>query len=140
MIAYMYLFVYVLFTRIKWYAEVVSPERRATSVIKDHTIRWCELDNDLLIIYMYSNSEVRASEIKGRVYCLSVSKTVYIGVILPNLLPSVGIDLPKPISSVHLNRWVSCAKTNPQCVNKQWPTVFPGGKTNYYSNNLFLKN
>lgn len=61
------------------------------------------LIDDLLIIYMYSNAEVGASEIKGRVYCLFVSKTADIGVILPNLLPSVGIDLPKPISSVHLN-------------------------------------
>lgn len=51
------------------------------------------LIDDLLIIYMYSNSEVNASEIKGRVYCLFVSKTADIGVILPNLLPSVGIDL-----------------------------------------------
>lgn len=101
------------------------------------------LIDDLLIIYMYSNSEVSASEIKGWVYCLFVSKTADIGVILLNLLPSVGIDLPKPISSVHLNRWVPCAKTNPQCVNKQWPTgsgQWPGGKTNYYFNNLFLKN
>lgn len=63
------------------------------------------LIDDLLIIYMYSNTEVSASEIKGRVYYLFVSKTADIGVIiLPNLLPSVGIDLPKPISSVHLNR------------------------------------
>lgn len=62
------------------------------------------LIDDLLIIYMYSNTEVSASEIKGRVYYLFVSKTADIGVIiLPNLLPSVGIDLPKPISSVHLN-------------------------------------
>lgn len=70
------------------------------------------IDDYLLIIYMYSNTEVSASEIKGRVYYLFVSKTADIGVILPNLLPSVGIDLPKPISSV------PCAKTNPQCINK----------------------
>lgn len=108
----------MLFTRVKWYAGVVSPERRATSVIMDHAIRWCELDRWLINIYMYGNTEVSASEIKGRVYCLFVSKTADIGVIQSNLLPSVGIDLPKPISSVHLNRWVPCAKTNPQCVNK----------------------
>lgn len=56
------------------------------------------LIDDLLIIYMYSNTEVSASEIKGRVHYLFVSKTADIGVIiLPNLLPSVGIELPKPI-------------------------------------------
>lgn len=55
------------------------------------------IDDCLLIIYMYSNL-VSASEIKGRVYYLFVSKTADIGVIiLPNLLPSVGIELPKPI-------------------------------------------
>lgn len=71
------------------------------------------LIDDLLIFICIVTLKLVLVKLKEE-YIVCLSKTADIGVILPNLLPSVGIDLPKPISSVHLNRWVPCAKTNPQ--------------------------
>lgn len=66
----------------------------------------CLIDDLLICIVTVKLVLVKLKE--EYLYCLFVSKTADIGVILPHLLPSVGIDLPKPISSV-----LPCAKTNP---------------------------